>query len=260
MIISIKIPSLTLDILKDANAYYQFKRGFLMEDHRVKRGEKPTFLDFKIEYENLKYISSKPVLNSIKLYGVPSNEMIFETNIVVLEFEKDYLLPALKNLKQQYIGNIELRRLKELKYSKNDKVGYYEQVKEECLASFDSIKKAKYLGANERQLAIEGIQDILDVLNEKINNFSSIEFKKIPFTLSRDEMAVVFGRMLSNGIITGLNPPELAELMSKYFLHTKNQKVTRSLRNLINRYAKVDKISETKKAKLSIRFNKLFNN
>ncbi|WP_159018695.1 hypothetical protein [Algibacter sp. L3A6] len=229
-----KSPFFDIDLedLLDFKKVNDFYNNFINCDCRNRKELESTKDElFDIEY---KYIYLVSIPESVEDGLVINQELKVKTK--KMNFFDDCLIPAILKIKAKEIGNIEIRRKAEKKYSNDEKLGFYNEVVDEYIEKANKIEKINY--SNERindVILNDVIWEIRDYIADRTLELES--FEKIPFgNMTTENLAFLFSRLIENKYIN-LAPANLAKLISNYFL-IKSKPIDKSFRNKLNYYAK----------------------
>lgn len=175
-----------------------------------------------------------------------------DENLVNLEKEyvSRYLKPAIKNLYNNYIIKIEIRRVEEKKYSVEEKIGYYDEIESNFIFQLERINECRHFSLEIKEELINIVNELRDFVFDKKAELIEIKNEKIPFNLSREQIAIIFALMYKNNIINNsLRQPQLAKIIEDTFCHNKTENISH-MRNLIYKYSKPNSLSEKQKTNI----------
>lgn len=216
-----------IDILYKLNIQYE---QFVLEYKELPESEKD-------EYSTKEHVSNK-VAREINFYD-------------------DYLLPGIEALKCLKIGQIEERRKKERKYSKDEKLGYYDELDSELSDLVSQIQDASHLESKIIDKAIIVIGDIKDyILEQKMLIEETVI--RIPFTITRDKLALLMGACFKHGLVSSSSSSDFSRIISATCFYGKDKKIDANFRNLIIDYSNPKEgLDEKKKEQLKALLNTL---
>ncbi|WP_242157360.1 hypothetical protein [Aestuariivivens sediminis] len=243
-----KLSGLDLKQLLDLKGYQQLKVSFIQNLTKDKRyiglnTESDTLMvdDVHIPFNAFMDVKDNQELNEFQRSSL---------KYLVNKFENEFLVELLKNSIENYKKAIEANRLEETKYSVEEKIGFYDEWESYFIELLVRLEKSAHLNDSLKNLTIDTILRIKDELSDRKDELIHPREIKIPFNLSRENLAIIFSLFYKNEIIHNkLTKPELARFIENSFLHSKTEEIT-EIRNLIYQYTKPGKLSDKKKSEL----------
>ena len=253
MILQGKSPFFDVDLedLIDFNKMNELYNNFINCDCRNREELNSTKIElFDIEYEYFDFVAVPESVED----GLIINQK-FITKTKELNFFDDCLIPAILRIKPREIGNIEIRRKAEKKYSKEEKIGFYNEIVFELEEKLKKIQNINHLDAKIKNMVENDIiWEIRDYIADRTLELES--FEKIPFgNMTTENLAFLFSRMIENKYIN-LPPADSAKRISNYF-SIKSKPIDISFRTKLNYYAKKTNWSDKNIKDLDSILNKL---
>lgn len=224
--------------------YKNFRIDFLM--FSVIEIEK---LKVNIDSNNITFNSKEVSFSEFTNYENSSvkNETLDDLDNI---FINEYLIPEIKKMYDTYLINIEDRREKENKYSIDEKIGYYDEIESYFIKILEKIEISSYLYSNVKNELVDVINALRDFVFDKKAELIVPKNEKIPFNLSREQIAIIFSLMYKNNIINNsLSQPQLAKIIEDTFCHNKTENISH-IRNLIYKYSKPNSLTDKQKSNL----------
>ncbi|WP_157514704.1 hypothetical protein [Mangrovimonas sp. TPBH4] len=202
---------------------------------RMSFDEEPIKLNYKW-YE----ISFKPYEDP---EGVVAREMVAKEKEQEVEFYKDYLMPSIETVCRNEIGIIENRRKVECKYSVQEKLGYYNELESEYIEKISLIEEMEIYSFGIKELINSQILGVKDYLIERMLELSDEgedvkKIEKIPFTISKENLAFLFAQFYEMGIIAkeDIKPSVIGRHLEKYFLFKGDREIPEKMGNRVSHY------------------------
>jgi len=242
----LEIPDIDFTDLCERDKFYKFKLFFAKQDYQSEGG--------MINLEEFDYVNFQTYKASTKDYkdskGYASKGLCFSPDkIIKYKFHDDYLIPAIEKMEENLLGKIESRRIKELKYSTSEMMGFYSQIENEFIDLITKFQKATFLHDNVKEIVYDIINTNRDTLLDLLENLKSNEVTRIPFNLSRENLAFLFSQLHRNSEIVGISLQDLGRLMARY-ISTQGKPITQSFRNRLTYYSNTDNWTEKNKSEL----------
>ncbi|WP_308991626.1 hypothetical protein QLS71_006310 [Mariniflexile litorale] len=221
----------------DYEKYKNFRIDFLMFSDLEQEGIKVNIESDKITF-NSKEVSLTEFTNYE--YSIVRNENLNDLDQI---FINNYLIPEIKKMYDTYLIRIEDRREKENKYSVIEKTGYYDEIESYFIKTLEKIEISSYLNSKVKNELVDVVNALRDFVFDKKAELIEPKNEKIPFNLSREQIAIIFSLMYKNNIINNsLSQPQLAKIIEDTFCHNKTENISH-IRNLIYKYSKPNSLT-----------------
>ena len=217
------VPNILFDDLYDLKKYQRLEMHSLFIN-MLNNSDKDKILDKKFsERYFFKNETNTNFLNDelIDKHNNIHNSPMFNNS----NFEEVFLKLAIKNIPSFYSYSVKKFIREKGIYSKSAKVGFYSNEKDRLLQAIDALQDSKHLTEDIILLATEEAYKCIDLI-DKYRRLNEIEHDKIPFSLKKVELLLLFSKLHDVGIIKGLTPVQLFQRMEAYFTYENNQPLT----------------------------------
>ncbi|TXE08554.1 hypothetical protein ES711_08615 [Gelidibacter salicanalis] len=246
--IILEIPNLKLHDLLDEQKFNQIKLKFI----KLHNGNNLDGTIWK-ELENIEVFDFEftNYPDSYKYTGVDSQLLIYnKEKLKSLNFYKDYLFKAINDAKLKAIGEVEIRRKNEQRYTLEEKISFYDELEEELIDFQKAIFKTEHLVEKLKNHLNEASLEIRDHIVDKVAEINDKYSAKLSFNISRENLARLFSTLHNENKISAITMQELARFMNKHFL-VKNKPLTSSFRNRLTHYQKRSNWNVTSKQEIN---------
>ncbi len=245
------IPNILFDDLYIESKYKSLTAAFLYIDfirHR-NNNEKST----QTELDELKFSEKYGEYFDDNLEII--EQTILEVEMETLDFEKDFLIPAIQNIPYYYQYRLKKYSREKSIYSDSSKINFYEDEIDKLMQTVDKIQETS-LDSIVTTEAVSSCYSCMDYIKDAIDKIQNKTFK-IPFNMSKVDVLNLFHKLYKSELISNsITPSELATLMQNSFYYDKDKDLT-GIYKEFNEYSSGRKSLQASDTRLSKNFEKI---
>jgi hypothetical protein len=245
---SMELPKVNFGDIIIKDKYVYLKQQFLTYDLINER-----YLGLEWETEMLIFNTSKVNVTMFLDYDKIINSDSKESDDLIFfeeMFIKDFLFPIIDNTYDTHVKSFEERRIIEGKYSIDEKTGYYNELEDYLLKCLDKLHSSTHLSNSVVAKMQDKINELRDYIIDRLGELSISGDMKVPFNMSRENLAIIFALLYKNNLISNtITIRELSMVIEENFFHSKNKEIT-EIRNLIYKYTKPNSLKNKKRIEI----------